>query len=31
MTEWVLIGVFVLLAFLCVTAYRSSDFRKRRR
>ena len=31
MIEWVLIGVFVLLVFLCVSAYWGSDFRKRGR
>jgi hypothetical protein len=31
MNEWVLIGVFLLLVSLCVSAFRSTDFRKRRR
>ena len=31
MIEWILIGVFVFLAFLRVSAFRSSDFRKRGR
>jgi hypothetical protein len=31
MIEWILIGVLVLLAFLCISAFRSSDVRKRRR
>lgn len=31
MIEWIFIGVLVVLVFLCITAFRSSDVRKRRR
>jgi hypothetical protein len=31
MIEWILIGVLVLLALLCVTAFWGSDFRKGRK
>ena len=30
-TEWVAMGVIVLLAFLCISAFLSSDVRKRGR
>lgn len=31
MIAWILIGVLVLLAFLCASAFWTSDFRKRGR
>jgi hypothetical protein len=31
MMLWVLIGLFVVLAFLCLSAFWTSDFRKRGR
>jgi len=31
MMVWILMGVFVVLAFLCVSAFWRSDFRKRGR
>jgi hypothetical protein len=31
MMVWVLVGLFVVLAFLCLSAFWNSDFRKRGR